>query len=58
MRGRNKSSGLEGGGVEKIEECSKNVTSAEKGLIKKEKRMSNLITQYRRGHAIDQIAGG
>ena len=29
-----------------------------KGLIRKEKRMRNLITQYRRGHAIDQIAGG
>ena len=28
-----------------------------KGLIRKEKRMRNLITQYRRGHAIDQIAG-
>ena len=29
----------------------------EKRLIRKEKRMRNLITQYRRGHAIDQIAG-
>ena len=27
-------------------------------LIRKEKRMRNLITQDRRGHAIDQIAGG
>ena len=27
----------------------------EKRLIWKEKRMRNLITQYRRGHAIDQI---
>ena len=27
------------------------------GLIRKEKRMRNLITQDRRGHAIDQIAG-
>ena len=29
MRGRDKTSGLEGGGVEKIEECSKKVTSTE-----------------------------
>ena len=29
MRGRGKTSGLEGGGVEKIEECSKKVTLAE-----------------------------
>ena len=29
MRGRYKTSGLEGGGVEKIEDCSKKVTSAE-----------------------------
>ena len=29
-----------------------------KRLIRKEKRMRNLITQYKRGHAIDQIAGG
>ena len=28
MRGRDKTSGLEGGGEEKIEECSKKVTSA------------------------------
>ena len=28
----------------------------EKGLIRKEKRMRDLITQYRRRHAIDQIA--
>ena len=28
-----------------------------KRLIKKEKRMKNLITQYKRGHVIDQIAG-
>ena len=28
MRGRDKTSELEGGGVEKIEECSKKVTSA------------------------------
>ena len=28
------------------------------GLIRKEKRMRNLITQDKRGHAIDQIAGG
>ena len=27
MRGRDKTSGLEGSGEEKIEECSKNVTS-------------------------------
>ena len=29
-----------------------------KGLIRKEKRTSDLITQYRRRHAIDQIADG
>ena len=29
-----------------------------KRLIRKKKRMRNLITQYRRGHAIDQIADG
>ena len=29
MRGRDKTLGLEGDGVEKIEECSKKVTSAE-----------------------------
>ena len=29
MRGRDKTSGLEGVGVEKIEDCSKKVTSAE-----------------------------
>ena len=29
MKGRDKTSGLEGGGEEKIEECSKEVTSAE-----------------------------
>ena len=29
MRGRDKTSGLEGGGVEKREECLKNVTSTE-----------------------------
>ena len=28
------------------------------GLIRKEKRIRNLITQDRRGHVIDQIAGG
>ena len=28
-----------------------------KRLIRKEKRMKNLITQYKRGHVIDQIAG-
>ena len=28
------------------------------GSIRKEKRMRNLITQYRRGYAIDQIIGG
>ena len=28
MRGRDKTLGLKGGGVEKIEECLKNVTSA------------------------------
>ena len=30
----------------------------EKRLIAKERRMRNLIIQYRRGHAIDQIVGG
>ena len=30
----------------------------EKGLIRKEKRMRDMITQYRRRHAIDQITGG
>ena len=30
----------------------------EKRLIRKEKRMRNLITQYRRGHVIDKIVGG
>ena len=30
----------------------------EKRLIRKEKRMRNLITQYRREHVIDKIAGG
>ena len=30
----------------------------EKGLIRKEKIMRDLITQYKRRHAIDQIAGG
>ena len=35
----------------------KNMRSVtEKRLIRKEKRMRNLITQYRRRHAIDQIA--
>ena len=29
-----------------------------KGLSRKEKRTRNLITQYRRGHAIDQIVDG
>ena len=29
-----------------------------KGLIRKEKIMRNLITQCKRGHAIDQIIGG
>ena len=29
MRSRDKTSGLEGGGVEKIEECSKKVTPVE-----------------------------
>ena len=29
-----------------------------KRLIRKEKRMRELIMQYRRRHAIDQIAGG
>ena len=29
-----------------------------KGLSRKDKRMRNLITQYKRGCAIDQIAGG
>ena len=28
------------------------------GLIRKEKRVRDLITQYRRRHAIDQIANG
>ena len=30
----------------------------EKGLIRKEKRMRDVITQYRRRHGVDQIAGG
>ena len=29
IRGRDKTSGLEGGGIEKIEECSKKVTSTD-----------------------------
>ena len=29
-----------------------------KRLIRKKKRIKNLITQYRRGHTINQIAGG
>ena len=42
--------------VDKISATKNTQRETEKGLIRKEKRMRNLITQYRR-HAIDQIAG-
>ena len=39
--------------------ASKNTRrETKKGLIRRDKRMRNLITQDRRGHAIDRIAGG
>ena len=44
--------------VDKISAFENMWNETKKGLIRKEKRMRNLITQDRRGHAIDQIAGG
>ena len=44
--------------VDKTSASENTQKKTKKGLIRKEKRMRNLITQYKRGHAIDQIAGG
>ena len=43
--------------VDKTSASENSRSETKKGLIRKEKRMRNLITQYKRGHAIDQIAG-
>ena len=44
--------------VDKTSATENTWRETEKGLIRKEKRMRDLITQYRRRHAIDQITGG
>ena len=44
--------------VDKTSASENTRRETKQGLIMKEKRMRNLITQNRRGHAIDQIAGG
>ena len=44
--------------VDKTSASENTRRETEHGLIRKEKRMRNLITQVRRGHAIEQIAGG
>ena len=43
--------------VDKTSEPENTQREIEKRSIRKEKRMRNLITQYRRGCAIDQIVG-
>ena len=44
--------------VDKTSATKNTQRETKKGLIRKDKRMRNLITQYRRRHAIDQIVGG
>ena len=44
--------------VDKTSAAKNTRRETKKGLIRKEKRMRDLITQYRRRHAIDQIASG
>ena len=44
--------------VDKTSASENTRRETKQGLIRKEKKMRNLITQNRRGHAIDQIAGG
>ena len=43
--------------VDKTSASENKRRETKQGLIRKEKRMRNLITQDKRGHAIDQIAG-
>ena len=43
--------------VDKTSASENTRRETKQGLIRKEKRTRNLITQDRRGHAIDQIAG-
>ena len=42
--------------VDKISAAANTRRETYKGLIRKEKRMRDLITQYKRRHAIDQIS--
>ena len=44
--------------VDKTSTLENTRRETKKRLIRKENRMRNLITQYRRGHVIDQIVGG
>ena len=44
--------------VDKTSTSENTWRETKQGLIRKEKRMRNLITQDRRGHAINQIASG
>ena len=44
--------------VEKTSASENTLRETKQGLIRKEKRMKNLITQDKRGHVIDQIASG
>ena len=44
--------------VDKTSVAENTRRETEKGLIRKEKRMRDLITQYGRRHVIDQIADG
>ena len=44
--------------VDKTSASENTQRETKKGLIRKEKRMRYLITQYKRGHMIDQIASG
>ena len=44
--------------VDKTSASENKRRETKQGLIRKEKRMKNLITQDRRGHEIDQIASG
>ena len=44
--------------VDKTSASENTLSETKQGLLRKEKRIRNFITQDKRGHMIDQIAGG
>ena len=44
--------------VDETSASENTLRETKKRLMRKENRIRNLITQYKRGHAIDQIVGG